>query len=248
MRASIAWTSADDDPASACRACVMRRPSWFTCSSEVSPASFANISADEQLGQICADSVGDLLREVLAVHVGDATNGAEQDEGARAEDVALVELERDRLERQLRAGLLRDRAAQHLSRARAEGEEMRLVVARPLGEDEDVAAGHEVFGDASEHGFVVALALAGHVTSTNDRDRLGSLEEPLQAGDLPERALRHRRDPAGRLRQDEDGIDEPVDVVGCEESAAGARMGHLAGDLDLAEVDPREATKEDEKG
>src|SRR6185436_17353298 len=113
-------------------------------------------------------------------------------EAARAEAVALVELEPDRLIGERRASPVRRQ--QHARCTGAQRCEVRLAVARALGEDEDVAATAQVLGNLLEDLLVLARILARVVLAPMDRNRASAIEQPLEAGNLPQRRLRDRRD------------------------------------------------------
>ncbi len=205
---------------------------------------------DEQLGEVGADLRGDRGDQRVALRSSARSSQgvhrahrAIDEQAARAEDVALVELEGHRLEGEP-AGAALPRADEHPRRAGLDLDEARLVVARPLGEDEQVVPTGERGGDLVEHLLVGARLLRRIVAAPHDGHGAGLIEQPAQAGDVPERALGDRRDGAGRRRQDEDGIDEPVGVVGDEDSAARASVGQVAGHLHVAEVDAHDAAEE----
>ena len=148
-----------------------------------------------------------------------------------------VELERHRLERErarLHVGLLDWARAEHATRARAEVEEVRLVVARALGKMRMLPPVLRCLATRARPPRCptpICPARRGAARSAPRSPRRAR----SGAQDLPECGLRHRRDHARRLRQDEDRIDEPVDVVGAEQTSTDIVRGHVPGDLDLAE-------------
>ena len=187
----------------------------FQPASEASPASFASISATRAIrrrsscvspstrssrrsASICVVIVA-TRSSPLPGDLGEPAHRSPQHEAARAKVVARVELERDRLER-LRDAAPAFRGDEHARGAGAQRREVRLAVARALGEDQDVAAAGEVRRDLVERRVVVGGVLVRRVLAANDRHRAGAIEQPAQAGHVPQRRLRDRRDLARRCR------------------------------------------------
>ena len=196
---------------------------------------------DEELREIGPDLLGRGFPEVAAHERIERADRPVEDQRARAKRVPRFELEGDGLEGE--PTHVEGRLLEHASGAGSEGDELRLVVARPFGEDEDVAT-RQMRSDALEDGVVVHVRLVRVVPPAHDRHRLGRVEEPLETGDLPERALRDGRAKARALCDHEDRIDEPVHVIRREESPRRPRRWHLARHLDLAKIDRDDLSEE----